>query len=448
MNTTNDKIAVSIRNLGLFYPSDDASLQSEVLRKLREFGNWINRARRGQFAKVSKPVEFGAGERWIFRNVSFDIKHGEVFGIIGRNGCGKTTMLKIFSRVLFPSEGTVTLNGRVAALLAVGTGFHMEYTGRENIFLNGMILGLSREQIETRFDQIVDFADIGDAIEMPVRTYSSGMRARLAFAVAAQLKSDIVILDEILSVGDAGFRDRSLSVIQNMKMEGRTVILVSHNMAAIDTYCDRAMVISDGSVKEIGKPKNVIQGYLESFQSIDAEDMTLRERQDREGTGALRIVGYELETGSGLRIFEPQTGDEVVICFEYETGENKSVRDVDFGIAFFSEEGYKLSRYATENLGNTFAELPPKGVIKLRIPRFPYARGQYLIGFRATVEGDVADYIPNGFKIKVGDGDFYGTGIIDDHSPVLVPHDWSAEQLPEGPSKYQKLDKPEPSQVS
>ena len=422
------KIALSIDNLGFFYPSDNASIQAEVLRKTQDTVAWLKRASRGEFRTNVGQPELGAGERWIFRRISFDIKHGEVFGIIGRNGCGKTTMLKIFSRVLFPSEGTVTINGRVAALLAVGTGFHMEYTGSENVYLNGMILGLSREEIDRQFAKIVEFADIGDAIEMPVRTYSSGMKARLAFAVAAQLKSEIVILDEILSVGDAGFRERSLSVIQQMKREGRTVILVSHNMSAIDTYCDRAMELSDGRAKDIGKPKNVIEGYLESFQALDAEDIPLRERQDREGSGELRIVDYSLETAAGLKINEPQAGDEVIIAFEYESAENRELHNVDFGIAFFSEQGYKLSRFATENIGSTFTTLPPKGLIKLRIPRFPYARGHYLIGFRATVNNDVADYIPNGFKIAVGDGDFYGTGIVDDHSPVLVPHDWAAEE--------------------
>lgn len=413
------KTAIKVEELGISFESSGATLQKEIIDRGK---HWLKSLRGGETLQQQSQTK-----NWIFRNLNFEIESGEVVGILGGNGSGKTTLLKILSRVLYPTEGRAVVEGRVASLLAVGTGFNHAYTGRENIYLNGMILGLSRSEVRKKYSSIVDFADIGDAIDMQVKNYSTGMRARLAFAVATCLDSDIVMLDEVLAVGDAGFREKSLDVIRNMKREGRTILLVSHSMNAIESFCDRAMVLRNGGMGEMGEPQDIIKSYLEGFKTVKEKQVLLRDRQDREGSGILRIVDYRLETSRGLEIHMPTAGNDVVISMAYESEGGYELEDVEVGVVFFSNQGHKLARFATENLRSTFPRINGKGNFKLTIPRFPFATGSYLIGFRVLVAGSVADYIPNGFEIEVGAGDFFGTGVNDEHSPVFIPHEWDIE---------------------
>lgn len=205
---------------------------------------------------------------WALRDVSFDIKDGERVGIIGRNGAGKSTLLKILSRITEPSAGSVRIKGRVASLLEVGTGFHPELTGRENIFLNGAILGMSRAEIQRRFDEIVAFAEVERFLDTPVKRYSSGMQVRLAFSVAAHLEPEILIIDEVLAVGDAEFQKKSLGKMSSVARQGRTVLFVSHNMAAIRNLCTRGLLLRDGRIAEDGEVGQVVRSYMESVSSV------------------------------------------------------------------------------------------------------------------------------------------------------------------------------------
>lgn len=199
---------------------------------------------------------------WAFRDISFSVNQGEVVGLVGKNGAGKTTMLKVLSRITEPTEGTIEIRGRVGSLLEVGTGFHPELSGRENVFLNGAILGMRRAEIAAKFDEIVEFAEIGKFIDTPVKHYSSGMYVRLAFAVAAHLEPEILIVDEVLSVGDAAFQRKCLGKMGDVANSGRTVLFVSHNMAAVTQLCTRALLLEDGSVALDGKPHEVVADYL------------------------------------------------------------------------------------------------------------------------------------------------------------------------------------------
>lgn len=201
------------------------------------------------------------------KDVTFDVRQGEIIGIIGRNGAGKSTLLKIISRVTAPSSGSIKVKGRVASLLEIGTGFHPELTGRENIFLNGAILGMRRAEIEQKFDEIIKFAEIDPFIDTPVKRYSSGMYVRLAFGVAAHLDPDILVVDEVLAVGDAGFQKKCLGKMGDVAKGGRTVLFVSHNMSAIQNLCERSLLIEHGSIKVDGKSKSVIQEYIKSVRS-------------------------------------------------------------------------------------------------------------------------------------------------------------------------------------
>lgn len=229
---------------------------------------------------------------WALRDISFEVKHGEVLGIIGRNGAGKSTLLKILCRITEPTSGSAKVYGRVASLLEVGTGFHPELTGRENVFLNGAILGMTKREIERKFDEIVDFSEIEKFIDTPVKRYSSGMRVRLAFAVAAHLEPEILLIDEVLAVGDVAFQRKCLGKMGNVAREGRTVLFVSHNMRAVGGLCRAAILLEGGRLREIGDVTSVIQSYLVE----NDQECTYKPKNNREDF-ALTEVNVKSETG-------------------------------------------------------------------------------------------------------------------------------------------------------
>jgi lipopolysaccharide transport system ATP-binding protein len=233
------------------------ALRDVLARQFRGMWGSTRRMLSGKFTVSGEQIE----EFWALRDVSFEVKRGDVVGIIGRNGAGKSTLLKILSRITEPTEGRVTLRGRVASLLEVGTGFHPELTGRENIFLNGAILGMSRVEIKRKFDEIVAFAEVEQFLDTPVKRYSSGMYVRLAFAVAAHLEPEILVVDEVLAVGDAEFQKKCLGKMQEVSGEGRTVLFVSHNMGLIRSLCGTAMYLAAGKIQRFGTAVDVIQEY-------------------------------------------------------------------------------------------------------------------------------------------------------------------------------------------
>jgi lipopolysaccharide transport system ATP-binding protein len=232
---------------------------------------------------------------WALKDVSFEVKQGEVVGIIGRNGAGKTTLLKILARITEPTEGFAEVRGRVGSLLEVGTGFHPELTGRENIYLSGAVLGMTKREIDQKFDEIVAFAEIEKFLDTPVKYYSTGMYVRLAFAVAAHLEPEILLVDEVLAVGDAAFQKKCLGKMEDVAREGRTVLFVSHNMAAVENLCQRGIVLDEGRIVYIGQTKEAISYYLNSLAQIGSTP--LRFRTDRRGTGELRVVNIEVRDG-------------------------------------------------------------------------------------------------------------------------------------------------------
>ena len=227
-------------------------------------------------------------EFWALDNVSFEIKQGDRVGIIGRNGAGKSTLLKILSRITEPTRGRISINGRVASLLEVGTGFHPELTGRENIYLNGAILGMGKTEIKRKFDEIVAFAEIEKFLDTPVKRYSSGMYVRLAFAVAAHLEPEILIVDEVLAVGDAQFQKKCLGKMEDVGKEGRTVIFVSHNMGVVQTLCTRGIFLKQGTVYADDTASNVVSIYLQTLENTESQN--LLERTERRGRGLIRLL--------------------------------------------------------------------------------------------------------------------------------------------------------------
>src|SRR4028119_2098034 len=243
-----------------------------------------------------KMPEPAVEEFWALKDISFEINEGDRVGFIGHNGAGKSTLLKILSRITEPTKGSIRIQGRVASLLEVGTGFHAELTGRENIYLNGAILGMSKVEITNKFDEIVDFAGVESFLDTPVKRYSSGMYVRLAFAVAAHLEPEILIVDEVLAVGDAQFQEKCLGKMDAVGKAGRTVLFVSHNMASIQYLCSTAILLKSGSIAAIGQPTEIVGKYLWDTQERSSID--LREWNDRITTGEAKLIQFEIANGN------------------------------------------------------------------------------------------------------------------------------------------------------
>jgi lipopolysaccharide transport system ATP-binding protein len=253
---------------------------------------------------------------WALKDVSFEVQSGEVVGIIGRNGAGKSTLLKILSRITDPTEGEIRLYGRVSSLLEVGTGFHPELTGRENIYLNGTILGMRRSEIDGKLDEIIAFSEIDKFIDTPVKRYSSGMYVRLAFAVAAHLKPDILIVDEVLAVGDAGFQKKCLGKMGEVAGEGRTVLFVSHNMGAIQSLCSRSLWIDQGKIRKDGPSQAVVSSYLNQGQTKAGQRIWTGD--ERPGNKSFRLASINLKTSSGEITSDINISEELLIEIDYE----------------------------------------------------------------------------------------------------------------------------------
>jgi homopolymeric O-antigen transport system ATP-binding protein len=265
---------------------------------------------------------------WAIKDLDFQIKRGEVVGIIGRNGAGKSTLLKILSRIVMPTEGRVAVRGRVASLLEVGTGFHPELTGRENVFLNGAILGMTRGEVRTKFDEMVSFADVERFIDTPVKHYSSGMYMRLAFAVAAHLETDILLVDEVLAVGDASFQKKCLAKMENVAGQGRTVLFVSHNMSAVQSLCGRVIHIANGQIKGDGEPQQQINDYLSST-TVNHTSHTRMELGDAFTLMNMSVSPNPVESGTDVR-------------FQFDLLANRPVQLTEAQLILFALEGPRV----------------------------------------------------------------------------------------------------------
>jgi lipopolysaccharide transport system ATP-binding protein len=313
-------------------------------------------------------------EFWALHDVSFQVKQGEVVGIIGRNGAGKSTLLKILSRITEPTTGRVTLRGRVASLLEVGTGFHPELTGRENIFLNGAILGMTRAEVKRKFDEIVSFAEVDQFLDTPVKRYSSGMYVRLAFAVAAHLEPEILLVDEVLAVGDAEFQRKCLGKMQDVSHSGRTVFFVSHNMSAVQHLCKRAMLLRDGRIHEDGASSAVIANYLSD--AMAGRIVALSEWKDRESTGDGRVVALEVtddQSSSGsVRI-----GGELLI--RVQTIFHKPMLDPIFGVVIHDVGGQPLLDIRSSHDNLRIGRVEGAITVEMRVPRIGLYPGRYFL---------------------------------------------------------------------
>ena len=318
-------------------------------------------------------------EFWALRNIDLEIQKGEVFGIIGPNGAGKSTLLKVVSRVLRPTEGNLRVRGRISPLLELGAGFDPELTGRENVYLNGAILGYSKQEISERFDQIVEFAGLREFIDAPVRTYSTGMYARLGFSVATLKRPEILIVDEILGVGDAEFQSKSFERIQHFQSEGTTILLVSHSLDRVKDMCSRAIWLDHGKIMSLGSADNVVELYLQHTNQIESERLRLAteagEALRRWGSQRIEICQVKItgEEGHEQNIF--QTGEPLTLHMDYEAHE--LVNFPNFGIAIHRQDGMLVTGPNTAFASFELPSLMGKGRITYKIPYLPLLEGLY-----------------------------------------------------------------------
>ncbi len=398
-----------------------------------------------KFLKGVSPRKSRDEHFWSLRDVSFDVKEGEVIGIIGRNGAGKSTLLKILSRITDPTEGQVMLRGRLASLLEVGTGFHPELTGRENIFLNGAILGMRKTEIKARFDEIVAFSEIEKFLDTPVKHYSSGMYVRLAFAVAAHLNPEVLIVDEVLAVGDMAFQKKCLGKMSEVSRGGRTVLFVSHNMAAVESLCQRGIVLEQGQLVFDGSSKEAVEFYLHLAQGESGGpqghvvDLSQVPRRSRLSSGCLLSKLEFLTQGDQPLSAGLPLGDRLKIRVHFPL--QNPTESFDVGIGFNNIYGQRVfTAHSWFEPNRDHGERVGPQVFVCDVPSFTLIPGEYTIRVWLDIGRAEADLVDDAARITVLPTDFYGTGKVPWNGAVALKHDWYLEepgQAGESRMKYQ-----------
>ena len=413
-----DSIAIEINNVSKVYRIDP-SVGRAASRTLTED---LVRVIRRPFRRDRKPKK---QEVWALRDVTFQVDQGDVIGLIGRNGAGKSTLLKILSRITEPTSGYADIYGRVGSLLEVGTGFHTELTGRENIYLSGAILGMRKAEIDQKLEQIIDFSGVRQYIETPIKRYSSGMAVRLAFSVAAHLEPEVLLVDEVLAVGDAAFQKKCIGKMGEVAEGGRTVVFVSHNMAAVTSLCSRGIWLENGQVSADGQVNEVVEAYMTAVGELEGTQTDLRSRSDRGGDGRVRFTAFRIQDQKGTPKTAVVSGEEVDLMLSYEAQETiTGTVSVHFWIC--DAFGKCLLTLSSVYTGEDFSNLPPRGEIILHIPRFPLREGRYFVDLGLDVDYVKADRVSKAIQLDVASGAFYPVQQPADASygNLLCDHSW------------------------
>lgn len=410
-------VAIRVQNLGKEYRLIKSG-QRPSYHTLRDTLSEIFQGLSGNVRKTQLRRTF-----WALKNVSFEVPEGGVVGIIGHNGAGKSTLLKILLRITKPTTGRAELHGRVGSLLEVGTGFHPELSGRENIFLNGSILGMSHKEIQRHFDEIVAFAEVEKFLEMPVKRYSSGMYVRLAFAVAAHLEPEILLIDEVLAVGDIQFQKKCLEKMQQVSRSGRTVMFVSHNLASVRTLCTSAITLEAGQIVGMGDADGQVRAYLAKIASHSLTP--LEKREDREGDGSARITNVLITDLHGEPLYHAFPGQGIRLVVQYRS---KSVGKVPLiALSVLSADANKLFHVDNVVRNQPLPLCKEEGEYVCTIPRLPLTPGLYQVNACLVLNEITADHIWTAATLEILPGDFFGVGKVAEHfsSMVYVDHEWS-----------------------
>jgi lipopolysaccharide transport system ATP-binding protein len=363
---------------------------------------------------------------WALRDVSFEIPEGQIVGVIGRNGAGKSTLLKILSRITEPTEGRAVIRGRVGSLLEVGTGFHPELTGRENVYLNGAILGMRKREIDRKFDEIVGFAEVDRFLDTPVKRYSSGMQVRLAFAVAAHLEPDILLVDEVLAVGDVAFQRKCMGKMTSVAQEGRTILFVSHNMAAIQNLCHRGIIVQGGAMAFDGPAAAAVSHYLEDVTR--PSESPFRDNPHRRGDGSFRFTAARVLNAEGKESGHLVAGEPAV--FELNYLNTEGARRANIALTLYNHLGTAVANLNMDLMGFLPDHLAASGKFICRIPALPLPLGEYRGAVAVSVGGRMTDHVPNALVFRVESSTFFPTGRTPDaqYSACLVEHTWDHQR--------------------
>ncbi len=354
--------------------------------------------------------------------IDITIAQGDVIGLLGPNGAGKSTLLKLLSRITHPTRGRITIHGTLSSLLEIGIGFHPELTGRDNIYLNGVIHGMNRKEIDARFDEIVDFSGLESYLETPVKHYSSGMFIRLAFSIAAHLQSDILLLDEVLGVGDLEFKKKSLQKLQETVAGGRTIIMVSHQLELLRSLCTKGIYLNQGKIREAGPIDEVIDFYIADFDAYAVQNLATR--KDRQGSGVAMIQFIRWVDTHRQSLPEIQSGQSVIVQVGLSSNLS-SLRNVEIRLDVLDAMGqpwFVLSNNVSDGM---IESCPGQTVLECVIPRFPLAEGHYIINASLNVDRQKSDIIQQANEFKVVPGEFYKTGRTAGASKgVLIDYHW------------------------
>lgn len=371
---------------------------------------------------------------WALRDVTLEVRRGEVLGVIGRNGAGKSTLLKILSRITEPTEGRAEIRGRVGSLLEVGTGFHEELTGRENIYLNGAILGMKKAEIERKFDEIVAFSEIEKFLDTPVKRYSSGMYVRLAFAVAAHLEPEILLVDEVLAVGDAAFQKKCLGKMDEVSRIGRTVLFVSHNMSAVQSLCQRGVLLRAGQLALDGPIDEVVKEYLTYL--ANGSKHAFDDNPERSGNGLVRLTAARVLDESSRPSQHLIAGRRATFEFAYKNA--SEAKQANVILTIFNHLGVAVTHLDMRLTNFAMGRLASSGKFLCTVPDLPLPMGQYRVAVGVQVNGQLSDLIPNALVFDVESSTFYDSG----RSPAvkwcacMVKHNWSHDiSEPSGSSR-------------
>ena len=418
------KIAVKVEGLSKRYrigvrdryPMFREALMRATLTPLGKFRSWLSGKGNGN----------NSGWIWALRDIDFSVHEGEVVGIIGRNGAGKSTLLKILSGITTPTAGYADIYGRIGSLLEVGTGFHMELTGRENIFMNGALLGMHRREIKQKFDEIVVFSEVEEFLDTPVKRYSSGMYMRLAFAVAAHLETEILLVDEVLAVGDAAFQKKCLGKMGDMASQGRTVLFVSHNMSTIRTLCRKAMWLDKGLMLETGLAGDIIRQYLQAV--VSEEPIPLDQRKDRDGSGPARFTTLQIESLDPDKVIRSTSRLKITLGYHG----NRPLHQPRFVVSVYDFTGGGIFALDSETAGGLPDVLPAQGTVHCLTDPIRLTPGKCYVNLGLLRGGVQADYVNHAANFDVESDDFSGPGKMPtrDWMLTLVKNQWSSAGVP------------------
>jgi len=413
------KPVISVDRLGKAYFLGKTADKHATLRDM------IAGAAKGAVKRIRERVA-DAGKAddayWAVRNATFDVNRGEVLGLVGRNGAGKSTMLKMLSRITEPSEGRAVIRGRVASLLEVGTGFHPELTGRENIYLNGAILGMKRTEIARKFDEIVAFSEVEQFLDTPVKRYSSGMYVRLAFAVAAHLDPEVLIVDEVLAVGDATFQKKCLGKMGDVMRQGRTVLFVSHNMDAVTNLCTQVVLVNKGQVSDRLTPEEGVKKYLAT--TIEGMGVPLAQKSRNQLVQRPPVfTDLQIHTAGGHDRVLPAGGR---VRFEIELSDIADIKAATMGLAITDQRGKRLAFFHSLYHSGLWIRGSNSGKLTLDVPSLPLTPGTYYVELVLADDRGYIERIERADKIDVVFGDHLGTGKIPSaiQSVLVLPAQW------------------------